>query len=77
MSDIRPTASVSSSAALGVGVTIGAGVVVHSGVVLGDGCTIEPYCILGEASSDTRDPLVVGVRAHIRSRSVTYGGSTN
>lgn len=77
MTNIHPTALVSTSATLGKNVSVGPFTVVHDNVVIGDNCIIEGFCELGVLNKlCDNNPLVIGNNSHIRSHSVFYQSST-
>jgi acetyltransferase-like isoleucine patch superfamily enzyme len=74
---VSPDARVHPSAKLGPDVNVGPFSIVHADVSIGAGSLIGPFCEIGAplASGDS-GPTVIGTRAHVRSHSIVYGGST-
>ena len=73
---IHPTAVVMEGARLGSDVEIGAYAVVHRDADLADGVVIGAFCSIAEPTPLAEGPLVLGPRAHVRSHSILYRGST-
>ena len=77
MTNIHPTALVSSDAKIGKNVTIGPYSTVNGNCLIGNDTVIEGYCEIGYPTPRAKGvPLVLGERAHIRSHSVFYEGSS-
>lgn len=77
MTEIHPTALVSSEAFLGRNVSVGPFTIIHPNVRVGDGARIGSHCELGYPTPAAGGrPLIIGRDALIRSHSVFYEGST-
>lgn len=76
MSNIHPTALVSSSARIGCNVKIGPFSIIHDNVEIAENCIVESHCEIGHPTplADGK-PLVIGRNSLIRSHSIFYEGS--
>ena len=67
---------ISKEARIGKNVKFGSFVTVEAGVSIGDDSVIESYSYLGYSNGREQGELTIGKRAHIRSHTVIYQGST-
>ena len=73
---ISKFANVSPGARLGKNVIIGDFTVIHENVEIEDNCVIHEHCLLGVKGPNTKEPLLLGAGAIIRSHSVIYENCT-
>ncbi|MBL4680797.1 MAG: hypothetical protein JKY88_08760 [Pseudomonadales bacterium] len=67
---------ISEEAKIGKNVKFGNFVTVGAGVSIGDGSIIESYSYIGYSNGRERSELTIGKRAHVRSHTIIYQGST-
>lgn len=75
---VHPTAFVEEGAVIRDGCQVGPFSIVHANVRLGANSIVGSHSVLGHTDPVAAEqrPLVIGDRAHIRSHTVLYGGST-
>lgn len=77
MTDIHPTAIISTDAKIGKNVSIGPYSIVHGNCMIGDDTIIEAFCEISYPTPRAEGvPLTIGSGARIRTHSVFYEGST-